>query len=514
MKARGFIYGSIFMVLINFIVRTVDFVYDVMLSKYIGAEGLGLAHMARSVLMIFIVISSAGIPTAIVRLVAEYKSKNDYFTIKKILRVSFLLALTFGIVFSLIIGFFGNFIAINIYKNESIIVLIYFLIPAVILLPLTITFRGYYYGLRIITVPNVSQIIEHVAQLIIVFLMLTLSQPITPIKGALIAICGISIGEVFDLIWLTSMLKKTNKRMMNIPYRKKSAFEILKQLFSISAPIALADVIGVLLRFANSIFIPRKLMDIGYSYREAVSTLGRISGMAMPLIALTFIVTGAVVTNIVPNLSENMATKRYHKVKRDITFAFKMTLLAAIPLSIIYLVYAEPLGYYIYEDSQVSYFIRALSLGSVFLSLEHTFSGILNGLNKQVAATINRLIGLGIQVFCIYSLIGNPKFGINGFFIGFFLSSITIFLLDSIIIRKKIKLGLDFRDIILKPILSSFIMLIAIYSSMEILEGFSLGASTKFFLSLGVGGVAYIIMLFITNAIPKNTVKRLKKGNI
>lgn len=82
------------MVLINFIVRAVDFVYDVMLSKYIGAEGLGLAHMARSVMMIFIVISSAGIPTAISKLVAEYKSKRDYHAIRKILAVSLLLALT------------------------------------------------------------------------------------------------------------------------------------------------------------------------------------------------------------------------------------------------------------------------------------------------------------------------------------------------------------------------------------------------------------------------------------
>jgi Polysaccharide biosynthesis protein. len=103
LKARGFVYGSILMVMINLIVRAVDFAYDVMLSKYIGAEGLGLAHMARSVMMIFIVISTAGIPTAIARLVAEYNSKKNYSSIKKMLRVSILLAFTFGIVFSLII---------------------------------------------------------------------------------------------------------------------------------------------------------------------------------------------------------------------------------------------------------------------------------------------------------------------------------------------------------------------------------------------------------------------------
>lgn len=497
------------MVLINFIVRAVDFVYDVMLSKYIGPEGLGLAYMARSVMMIFIVISSAGIPTAISRLVAEYKSSKDYYAIRRILLVSLFMALAFGISFSTIIALFGNDIAINIYKNEILIAPIYFLIPAVILLPLTITLRGYYYGLQAIIVPNISQIIEHVAQLIIVFIMLTLAYPMSPIKGALIAICGISIGEVFDLIWLTSMLRKTNKGMDYVPYQRKTASQIIKKIFSISAPIAIADIISVILRFANSIFIPRRLMEIGYSNREAVSTLGRISGMAMPLIAFPFIVTGAIVVNLVPNLSENMALKRYDRVKKDINFSLKMTLLAAIPLTGIYLVYAKELGFFIYEDMEVGHFIRAMSLGTIFMSLEHTFSGILNGLNKQIAATRNRLIGLGIQVSCIYSLIGNPRFGINGFFIGFFLSGIVIFLLDNITIGKKVKLKIDFRDIILKPILATLIMFISIHSSAYLLEGLIIKDSAKFFMSLGIGGVCYVIMLFITKALPKNIMKKI-----
>lgn len=500
MRANTFVYGSMLMILINFIVRAVDFVYDVMLSKYIGAEGLGLAHMARSVMMIFIVISSAGIPTAISKLVAEYKSNKNFYAIRKILIVSILLALSFGISFSTIIGLFGHNIAIHVYKNEVLIAPIYFLIPAVILLPLTITLRGYYYGLQTIMVPNISQIIEHIAQLIIVFIMLTLAYPITPIKGALIAICGISIGEIFDLIWLTSNLRKTNKGMDYFPYQRKSASYILKNIFSISAPIAIADLISVILRFANSIFIPRKLMEIGYSNSQAVSTLGRISGMAMPLIAFPFIVTGAIVINLVPNLSENMALKRYDKVKRDINFSLKMTLLAAIPLTAIYFLYAYDLGYFIYEDMEVGHFIRAMSFGTIFMSLEHTFSGILNGLNKQIAATRNRLIGLGVQVGCIYALIGNPRFGINGFFLGFFLSGIVIFILDNITIGRKVKLKIDFKDILLKPILASSIMLAAAHYSPYILKGLIIKDSAKFFLSLGIGGVVYVAFLSIIKA--------------
>lgn len=514
MKARGFVYGSILMVMINLIVRAVDFAYDVMLSKYIGAEGLGLAHMARSVMMIFIVISTAGIPTAIARLVAEYNSKKNYSSIKKMLRVSILLAFTFGIVFSLIIFLFGDDIAIKLYKNETIIPAIYFLIPSIILLPLTITFRGYYYGLKIITVPNVSNIIEHIGQFIIVFIMLYLAYPMEPITGAIIAVCGTAIGEVFDLVYLTSMLKSSNMGMANIPSKSESSLKILKEIFSISSPIAIADVISVILRFANSIFIPRRLMKIGFTNSEAVSTLGRISGMVMPLISLTFIVTGAIATNLVPNLSENMALKRYDLVKRDIVFSIKMTLLAAIPLTGIYLFYSEPLGYFIYEDLEVSKFIRIMSFGTIFASLEHTVSGTLNGLNKQIASTRNRLIGLAVQVSCIYTLVGHPKFGVNGFFVGFLLSGIIIFILDRITLNRKVKLVIDYKDVVLKPVVATAIMIVTINNCINLIGSFNISESICFFSSLIIGGISYLVVLFITKAIPKNIIKRMHYKNL
>lgn len=497
------------MIMINLIVRSVDFIYDVILSKYIGAEGLGLFQMARSVLMIFLVISTAGLPTAIARLVAEYRSKNNYASIRKILIVSILLALSFAAIFSLIIFIFAENIAVEAFKNDNLIAPIYFLIPSIILLPLTITLRGYYYGLNAIMVPSVSQIIEHVGQLLIVFGMLYMAYPMEPKLGATIAIWGIAIGEVLDLIWLTVMLRKSNKGPYNPISRKESGLNILKKIFSISAPIAVGDIVSVILGFANSIFIPRRLMAIGYTNSEAVSTLGRISGMAMPLISLPFIVTGAIAINLVPNLSENMALKRYSMVKHNIKFAIKMTLLVAIPVTGLFLFYSQPLGYFIYEDIHVGQFIKFMAYGTVFFALEHTFSGILNGLNKQVAATKNRLIGLTLQVFCIYSLVGHPKFGINGYFIGFFLSRWVIFLLDRISIKRRVKLKLDYGDLILKPIMATAIMLVVIYICKTVLVGIGFQGLIGLLISIVAGGLAYILVLFATGAIPRKLLERL-----
>jgi hypothetical protein len=80
-------------------------------------------------------------------------------------------------------------------------------------------------------VPNVSNIIEHIGQFIIVFIMLYLAYPMEPITGAIIAVCGTAIGEVFDLVYLTSMLKSSNMGMANIPSKSESSLQNFKRVF-------------------------------------------------------------------------------------------------------------------------------------------------------------------------------------------------------------------------------------------------------------------------------------------
>ncbi|SHH34756.1 MATE family efflux transporter [Sporanaerobacter acetigenes] len=131
--------------------------------------------------------------------------------------------------------------------------------------------------------------------------------------------------------------------------------------------------------------------------------------------------------------------KNYRNMKADILFAIKITLIISIPLSILYRLFSEPLAVFLYNDKKVGEYLRILSYSTVFMALQHTFSGILQGLNKHTAITINRLIGMSIQLLLVYFLVGNPKFGINGFFIGFYLRIFVIFLLDLVTLRSIVK---------------------------------------------------------------------------
>lgn len=484
-----------------------DFSYNVFLSKLIGAEGMGLLQISMSILMVFLVLSSGGISTAVSKLIAEQSSKNIYAT-DRILKLTILLVLILSTIFSFVLIFFAPNIAIKVFKDEDMFIFIYFLVPATLIISISSILRGYFYGLKMITVPSISQIIEHVGRFAVVLGFLYYKAPITPAYGALVAIAGISIGETFDLIWLSFMQRFMIERKTYSVNSRIEGIRILKQILQVSIPIGISNLLGVVLRFANSVLIPNRLIDAGYSNSEAIATFGRITGMAMPMITLPFIVTSAMVINLIPNLSEQMALKNYREVKNHILFSIKITLLFSIPLTGLYASFYEPIGIFLYEDLQVSKYIYIMGFNTTFLALQHIFSGILHGLNRQITAAINRMIGMILQLLMIWFLVGNPKLGINGFFIGFYLSGVTICILDFFILKKMMKLYIDYLDLLLKPLIGTLCMIPIIYISSGLLSHLYINEVLNFVLSLIVGALFYIFVLYVTKAIPKNISNR------
>lgn len=512
MKERDFIQGSMMLVVINFVVQIIDFIYDVMLSKFIGAEAMGLFQMAMSILMVFLIVSTVGIPTAVSRLVAEYNSRKDRHGINRIFKVALVLTLILSLIFSSMIIILGENIALRVFKDAEMVLALYLLIPATIVISISAIIRGYYYGLKLVMIPSISQIIEHVTRFVIIIGLLYYIYPVKAFYGALIALAGITVGEVFDLAWLTLMLKPWKRKKSIVKYNTIHVSTIMRQILPIAIPLGLSSLLNVVLRFLNSLLMPQNLMKIGYSHGEAMATFGRITGMTMPLITLPFMVTSAMVINLVPNLSEQMALKNYGNVKKNIIFSIKLTLIAAIPLTGLYIFFSEPLGFFLYRDLKVGRFINIMAYGTLLMALQHTLSGVLNGLKKHVSVTLNRILGMLIQVLAIYYLVGHPRFGLNGFFIGFITSGLMVLLLDMFTIRKMMKLKINWMDILFKPLLAAAIMVIITDNVRKLLYGIVISQLWAFLISLVMGIIFYILILYITKAIPKNSFRRLIGG--
>ena len=229
----------------------------------------------------------------------------------------------------------------------------------------------------------------------------------------------------------------------------------------------------------------------------------------MPLIYLPFIVTNALVVNIIPSLTEQVVMKKYKDIRSDVQLSIKATLLVSIPLTTIYLMLANSLAVFLYSDPRVAEYIKIMGFSTILIALQHNFSGILYGLNKQIIATITRGFGMVIQVMVIFALVGNPKYGVNGIFIAYYTSILVVMVIDLITLRSQVRLRLNYWDILGKPVIASVFMVTFIYFTNYDLGALQHTNALVFGSSLVVGTFSYIFILVLTKAVPKNFFRRL-----
>jgi len=197
---------------------------------------------------------------------------------------------------SAIVLFFNKYISNSILKNNDIVSSVLFLSPAILIISMSSVIRGYFYGLKKISPAGISQIIEQVTRIVFVIGLIYYLSPVNSKTGAFIAVCGISVGELFGLLWLVfhyQLLK--SKKVSSISKNKINFLTILSQISYIAVPITISRIINVLLQLANAILIPQRLMIAGYSNKEAIAIFGRVVGMSMPIIFLPFIVTTVII---------------------------------------------------------------------------------------------------------------------------------------------------------------------------------------------------------------------------
>lgn len=513
MKKNSFIYGSIILATVNFIVRFIGFCYKIILSKLIGPEGIGLFQMVFPVLMFFVTITTAGIPIAVSKLVAKQNSVHNLKGAKKVFKIALYITFLIAFVLSLIILIGSNYISLKILKNKEINESIIMLAPAVLIISISSVFRGYFYGMKKISPAGMAQIIEQIIRIAFVLGIIYYMYPVSSKLGAFIAVCGISIGEIAGLIWMILNYKLFGKNKTISSSKPVYTIQILSQIFYISIPITISRLINVSMQLINAVLIPQRLIVAGYSQTEAVSIFGRVIGMSMPIIFLPYIVTSALVVNIIPNLSEELALKRYKMIKNDILLSLRITLLISIPLTFVYIFFSKPIAMFFYEDKIVGIYLGILGYSTIFLSLQHVLSGILHGLGKQVIATVNYLIGMLIQILCTYFLVGNPIFGIKGFFLGFISATIIISLLHYISIIKIMKIDFNTIDYIIKPILSSVSITAIILIIYNYLRSLNTQNYINFLVCLFIGVFTYFLILALIKGLPPSLLKKLLHKN-
>lgn len=514
MSKKSFIGGTIILVIAGLIVRILGFFYRIYLSNLIGAEGMGLFGLISPVYSLVILTLTSGISIAVSQMVAAENARGHDVNLKRITRCALLIVCTAGIIVSVIMYLFAGFIVDTVLKDSRTYYSLILLIPCIPVIAAASAIKGYFYGLQDVTPTAVSQIVEQLVRIGLVLAAASYFVDLGIEYACAVAVAGMSIGEIANLAVVYIVYTRKNKQVIksrNGLMRKRT---IITNIMKISLPVSFNRFITSIMSATESILIPRRLLAGGLDYSSSIAEFGRLTGMTMPLLFFPSIVTSSLSTTLVSALSEAMSVKNYRSVNYRISKSIQLSFIMGFIFAAIFFAYPHEIGNLFYKRENIGELLKVMSFTCVFMYLQQTLLGVLNGLGKQGISLRNSVIGYLIRISFVYYAI--PLWGINGYVWGILTSSVVVCILNLSSVMRTTGMNLDLGNWIVKPGIVGMVMALSGKYILCFFSIFSIGKSLTIIMAVtGTVAIAFFLMI-ITGVMDKNEFLRLagiKKGN-
>ncbi|MGN0297580.1 MAG: polysaccharide biosynthesis C-terminal domain-containing protein [Lachnospiraceae bacterium] len=489
--------GSLILTSAGIISRILGFFYRIFLSNTIGSEGLGLYQIVFPVAGVCLSLCSMGISTSVSRYTA---TAPKGFSVQTIRNSGILLSTALSIVLTFVIFHFSEPIAIHILSEERCAPLLKTLSLSIPLSALHGVICGSFYGQKKTGVPALSQLIEQLLRIGIIFTLWyyrkAAREILTP-NDVMISLVLSELGA-FLFLMLVIQLEGNHSDIKSTPHILFSGIILmLPMILPLSATRFFLDCI----HSAESILIPNCLQMTGLSSSQAISLFGILSGMAMPFILFPSTITNSLAIMLMPTISSYDIKKNLTALQHTCHQSIQLIMILGILCTGLFITYGQSLGIFFFSNEQAGNYIKVLAWLCPFLYLSTTLGSILNGLGETTALFVHNLVSALLRLAIIIFAI--PKIGILGYLWGLLASYILCVLMHYIRIARMTQLSLSAKEWIVKPFFAILIARIVNWAFETIYS--HLGFSNLFLFML-LGGIimsaTYFFFLSLSHAIP------------
>lgn len=504
MPKRTFVYGATILMGANLLNRLLGMAYQYLIMTHIGGEAYGLFTMVFPIYMLALVITTAGIPLAIAKLVSEEVSLGRALQAQAIFRLSLWLLAISGAIVSIGLYFLSPYIAHRIFPDPRVINVFLICTPAIFIVSVSSVFRGYFQGLQNMVPTAISQICEQIVRVAVGYTVATrLLNSGVEWAAAGLAL-GMLVGEVVGLLAIILQYQWQNHKLkVEGPASSYSSRLILSKLWHLSSPVTVGRLLSTGLTALDAMLIPLRLQVAGYGAREAITLFGQLGGAAFTLLAFPSVFTFALATSLVPAISEAAARRQFHIVRARSAEAIRLTILIGIPCLIILFYFSRPLTA-IFKSSQIAPVLRILALGGIFSYIQQTTTGILQGLGKVQLPVLNSIIAASVRIPLLMYLTGLSQWGLRGTAWAYTISFFIMATLNLIAISKYTGMPLDLQRFVLQPISGGIGMLLVFHFLDPIFGGQVAGYLSEFL----IGIILYCLILFFNGGVSLTDLRR------
>jgi stage V sporulation protein B len=514
MKKDGFLFGAMILLISNFLIKVLGFLYRVILVRFLGAEGIGLVEMVNPFYTFILVLTTWGIPLAMSKMIAQETAQGNRGNVNRIFRLTLLLLTASGLLTTTVVIYFAPVIIKYFVPDSRIYYCFVTMIPAIFLVAVCSVYRAYFQGTKQISAIGFSQTTEQVIRVIV---GLTLTFKLRA-YGLEIAVVGVSIasvaGELGGLLYMLGKYQWQKRRSkVPLPPPTTSSLLVLKGLFSFGTPVTLTRLLSSTLLTLQASLIPRGLIMAGNSMRTATEIYGRFSGVAITLLHLPSIITMSLAVSVMPAVAELSGGGQKKLLEHRITESLWITSAFSIHSMVILFFYAVELCGLIFHAPEAGEPLKILALGGLFCYLQQTLNSILQGLGRVKILLFNNFCSGICLILGIMLLTPVQGLEIKGAAIALSLSYFIGCTLNLYYLIKNIGIALPLGKIILKPFCAGFISLLALVFMDQWLRLIFHDLLLSITIMIGLTSLIYFGVLLLIGGLPLHTLKRLPLFN-
>ena len=444
-------YSALMLTGVNLLLRFAGTSFQVYLSGRIGAAGIGLLQLTMSVGSLAMVAGMGGIRTAAMYLTAEQLGRGKRQNVVWVLSGCFLYSILFSGTVAAALYHFAPWVAehwVGDLQTVPSLRLFSVFLPVVCLCGVM---TGYFTAAQRIGTLAAVEVAEQAVSMAMTMALLVLWAGSDAGRACMSVVLGSAIGSVLTLLCLVLLrLAEPSASGPRIPVRQS--------IFDTALPLALADNLRTGITTVENLMVPKRLA-LCTAVSEPLAAFGMVSGMVFPVIMFPAAILFGLNELLIPELARCRAGNRkariHYLVRRSLRFALVYGLIFGGLLFLL----AETLCLRLYGSTEAAKSLALYGLLVPMLYCDAITDAMTKGLGQQKICVRYNIITNIMDVAFLYILL--PEYGMNGYFVSFFITHVVNFLLSLGRLLKITGQKIPFHI----PVLAASACMISIYAS-------------------------------------------------
>jgi len=483
-KKQTFLHGAALLALATAVVKVIGFFYKIPLSAAIGNAGYGYFTVAYEIYTVLLMISTAGLPVAMSRMISQASSLGHYNQVQRIYKVSRAIFLSLGLVSSLVMVVGCRFLA-DLLNQPDAWAAILCLGPCALLMGLLCPYRGFFQGQGNMRPTSNSQMLEAVFKLVVglgaAILVMQLTGNVPLAAGG--AIMGVTISCLVSVLYLRAVFIPAYRSLPQGTDQALGNRQTAKALLAIAIPITIGSAGLQLLTVVESGMYMGKLVHLvesnlymGHLVTETADAqavadnIKGIYGQAMTVFNMPCAFITPITISVIPAITSNLTLCKDHEVRATEESAARITGLLALPCAVGLFLLAKPVMGLLWghsgQDLELGAQLMAVLGINVFLqaTIQYTNS-LMQAHGYAHVPVINMLLCGVVKLAAVYILVGNPNIGILGAPLGAALCYTAIAILNLTAIRRIVPQKPRLVSNLFRAAVPALIMGLAVYGT-------------------------------------------------